>query len=154
MKKMQVKLDDSIFKIFSDGKLYGEIIFDKNNLEASLKIGTKIYRAEKGPDKNISLKQDGNILFTFKFDYIWGGAEITSSGIDSGYDVKGRWFKPGTRLTDIDDKDLIIALKKDDGLDVTIVDSTVSPEMILGTIYYHIYSSGAKMLGVLIGSVV
>lgn len=151
---MQVKLEDSIFKIFSDEKLYGKILFDKNNIDASLIIGDKIFRAEKGSDKNISLKYEGKILFTFNFDYIWGGAEITSKGIDTGFDIKGRWFKPGTRLTDNNDKDLIIAVKKNDGLEITVVDTEVSPEMILGTIYYHIYSSGGKMRGVLIGNVV
>jgi len=48
---------------------------------------------------------------------------------------------------------LIIAVKKNDGLEVAILDENMADEMILATIYYHIYSSGGKMLSVLIGSV-
>lgn len=153
MKKLIVKLEDSKFKIYSDEKLFGEIVFDKNNIEASLMTNSKILRAEKGPEKNIQLKCGDQTLFTFNFDYIWGGAEITSNGIDTGFDIKGRWFKPGTRLTDNEDKDLIIAVKKNDGLEVTIFEEVISAEMILATIYYHIYSSRGKLLSVLIGSV-
>lgn len=153
MKKLIVKLQDSKFNIYSGEKIYGQIVFDKSNIEASLLSDNKILRAEKGLDKNIQLKYGDQTLFTFNFDYIWGGAEITSNGIDTGFDIKGRWFKPGTRLTDSEDKDLIIAVKKNDGLEITVLDEDISAEMILATIYCHIYSSGGKMLSVLIGSI-
>lgn len=151
--KLIVKLNESKFEVFLDEKLYGEIIFD-NNVEASLIADNKTYRAERGANKNISLKKDGQTLCTFNFDYVWGGAEITVDGIDTGLDIRGRWFKPGTRLTDIDDNDLIVAVKKGDGLEVKVIDESISPEMILATIYYHIYTSEGKMLSVLIASVV
>ena len=153
MKKLIVKLQDSKFNIYSDEKLYGQILFDKNNIEASLLCDNKTLRAEKGPEKNIQLKHENQTLFTLEFDYIWGGAEITSNRIDTGFDIKGRWFKPGTRLTDNEDRDLIIAIKKNNGLEVTVLDEEILVEMILATIYYHIYSSRGKMLAVLIGSV-
>lgn len=153
MKKLTVKYQDSKFRIISDEKLYGEIIFDENNIDASLHISNKILRAEKGPDKNIELRNNNKTLFKFVFDYIWGGAEISSNGEDTGFDIKGRWFRPGTRLTDKDDKDLIIAVKKNDGLDVSILDENIAEEMVLATIYYHLYSSRGKMLAVIIGSV-
>lgn len=112
-------------------------------------VRDKVFRVEKGHDKNMELKYQNQVLFRFEFDYIWGGAEITSNGIDTGYDIKGWWFKPGTRLTDHNDKDLIIAVKKNDGLEVTILDESISEEMILATVYYHIYSSAGKMLSVM-----
>lgn len=146
---MIVTHQKSKFKVYTGEKLYGEIVFDDNSLEASLMVRDKVFRVEKGHDKNMELKYQNQVLFRFEFDYIWGGAEITSNGIDTGYDIKGRWFKPGTRLTDHNDKDLIIAVKKNDGLEVTILDESISEEMILATVYYHIYSSAGKMLSVM-----
>lgn len=153
MTQLTVKLEDSKFKIYSDENLYGEIVFDKNNIEASLITNNKILRAERTLDKNIQVKYENQTLFTYNFDYIWGGAELILNGLDTGFDIKGRWFKPGTRLTDNEEKDLVIVVKKNDGLSVSILEENVSAEMILATIYYHIYSSGGKMLSILIGSV-
>jgi hypothetical protein len=110
-------------------------------------------RAEKGQDNNIELLNNNKTLFKFNFDYLWGGAEILTNGEDTGFDIKGRWFIPGTRLTDNNNQDLIIAVKTNDGLDVTIFDENIAEEMILATIYYHLYSSRGKMLGVILGSV-
>jgi hypothetical protein len=90
------------------------------------------------------------LLFTFKFDYIWGGAEIVPFGETSQYEIKGRWFKPGTRLVDQDDCDLIITEKKDNCLEVTLCEENISNTMMLATIYYHVYTSRGKMLSIII----
>ncbi|WP_313806963.1 hypothetical protein [Flavobacterium sp.] len=154
MKKYSVKRDGKTFTISNENNDRSEIIFDENNIEATLSGSSKTLRVERDDaTKNMVLKENGKALFTFKFDYIWGGAEIVTNGVDTGYDIKGRWFKPGTRLTNENDKDLIIATKKDDGLEVVVVDENIDPTMVLATIYYHIYSSGSKMLSVLIGNI-
>ncbi len=153
MKKLIVKKEGQTFKIYSDEKEHSEIQFDTNNIDASLITESKTLRVERGPTKDLVLKDGDQTLFTFKFDYVWGGAEITSNGKDTGFDIKGRWFKPGTYLTDDEDKNLIIAVKKNDGLEVTVLDDSVGATMILATIYYHIYASAGKMFSVLMGSV-
>lgn len=153
MSKLSVTYEDYVFVVRKEDETYGWIAFDKGNLEATINVAGKTLRAERGDDKNIVLKEAGKDLFTFKFDYLWGGAELLSYGKDTGFDIKGRWFKPGTRLTDDQDNDLVVAVKKGNGMDVTIADTEVSPVMVMATIYYHIYSSAGKMLSVLAGSV-
>lgn len=148
MKKFTVKKENQNFKIFSEEKNFAEIIFDKNNIEATLQTDTITLRVERGDTKDLVLKENTKIVFTFKFDYVWGGAQLVSNGVDTGFDIKGRWFKPGTRLTNDEDKDLIVAVKKNDGLEVTVFDESISEKMILATIYYHIYSS--KMMSSMI----
>lgn len=150
MKKFTVKKENQNFKIFSEEKNFAEIIFDKNNIEATLQTDTITLRVERGDTKDLVLKENTKIVFTFKFDYVWGGAQLVSNGLDTGFDIKGRWFKPGTRLTNDEDKDLIVAVKKNDGLEVTVFDESISEKMILATIYYHIYSS--KMMSSMIAS--
>lgn len=150
MKKFTVKKEGQNFKICSEEKNYAEIQFDKNNLEATLQTDDITLRVERGDTKDLVLKENSKTLFVFKFDYVWGGAELVSDGVDTGFDIKGRWFKPGTRLTNDEDKDLIVAVKKNDGLEVTIFDESISDKMILATIYYHIYSS--KMMSLMVGS--
>lgn len=146
---LHVKYEDQKIIVCDKDAMYGWIIFDENNIEATLHVTGKVLKAARGQDKNIILKHDDVSLFTFKFDYLWGGAELVSDGADTGYDIKGRWFKPGTRLTDENDKDLVIAVKKDNGLEVTIADVNISPVMVMATIYYHIYTSGSKTRSVL-----
>jgi hypothetical protein len=141
---LQVKYEDQKIIVRDKDAIYGWIIFDENNIEATLQVTGKALKAVRGDDKNIILKQDDASLFTFKFDYLWGGAELVVDGVDTGYDIKGRWFKPGTRLTDENDKDLVIAVKQGNGLEVTITDVDISPVMVMATIYYHIYTSGSK----------
>jgi len=151
MKILTVKKHQQKFEVFSRDSLYAEIIFDTNNIDASLVKGDEIWRVERDLNRNFVLKQNENILSSFKFDYVWGGAEIIANDIDTGYDIKGRWFKPGTRLINAHDEDLIIAIKKGDGMEVTILDDNISIAMILSTVYYHVYSSG-KMLSMLIAN--
>jgi hypothetical protein len=149
MKNLSVKLEDSKFKIYDKDDLFGEIIFDKNSTAASLLLKDKKLRTEKDSDNNMVLKDDQNDLFTLKFDYIWGGAEIIANKLDTGFDIKGRWFKPGTRLINQDDNDLIIAVKKGNGLEVSVLDERVSDVMIIATIYFHLYTSASKLLAIL-----
>lgn len=151
MKILTVKKQQHKFQVFSKDSLYAEIIFDTNNIDASLLKEKEIWRIERDSNKNLVLKQNEHTLFTFKFDYVWGGAEIIASGIGTGYDITGRWFKPGTRLINAQDEDLIIAVKKGDGMEVTILNDDISAAMILATIYYHVYVSAGKMLSLIIG---
>jgi hypothetical protein len=152
MKNITVKNEGLKFIVYSEYNIYAEIVFEENNIEAELKTATKKYKAERDNDKNIVIKDESRYLFTFKFDYIWGGAEIISNGIETGLEVKGKWFKPGTRLTNDSNEDLIIVTKKEEGLEVTIIDEDITDIMILATIYYHLYTSRGKLLSVLAGS--
>lgn len=150
---LTVKKQQNKFQVFAKDSLFAEIIFDKNNIiDASLIKEDEIWKIERDTNSNLVLKHNEHVLFTFEFDYVWGGAEIMTSGIDTGYDIKGRWFKPGTRLINAQDEDLVIAVKKDDGMEVTVLDDNISTPMVLATIYYHIYASAGKMLSVIIGS--
>lgn len=151
MKILTVKKQENKFQVFEKDSLYAEIIFDTNDIDASLVKENELWRIERDSNKNLVLKQSEHVLFSFKFDYTWGGAEIITSGIDTGYDIKGRWFKPGTRLINAQDEDLIIAVKKGNGMEVKILDNDISTAMILATIYYHVYASAGKMLSLIIG---
>lgn len=149
MKNLSVKQEQHTFNVYDNNKVFAQIIFDENRIDATLKVGNKTLQAVRAATKDMELKEGPVTLFSFKFDYIWGGAEIISDSVDTGFDIKGRWFKPGTRLTDDADKDLVVAVKKGNGLEVSVLDEAISPTMIVATIYYHIYSSGGKMRSVL-----
>ena len=88
-------------------------------------------------------------IFTSVFDRTWGNLELRFAGEDTGYDIRGRWFKLGTRLVDADDNDLIVA-KTDvwSGRNMTIevMDENVSGILIAATLYHHIRASAAAGL--------
>lgn len=145
MRKYSVKKEGTKFLILLNDQNNSEIIFDENNIEATLKSDNKTLRAEKGLKGNIEIKESNETLFTLKFDFIWGGAEIIANGVDTGLDIKGKFFKPGTRLTDANNEDLVVVVKKNDGLEVIVNDDKIDPTMLITTIYYHIYASRSLM---------
>ena len=109
------KIEENKMVARQNGKLFGYITFSTGNISATIHIdGNEYYMGpESATEKDIVLKQNGLVLLKFKFDYLWGSAEIQSNGQDTGYDIKGRWFKSGTRFTDADDNDIIIVKSKE-----------------------------------------
>lgn len=157
MKYLTARFENARFIVYEGETIFGEIAIDYKSVEATISIEDITFRAEQeDDDKNIVVKQEGNILFKFKFDYLWGGAEIRMGGKDTGYDVKGRWFKPGTRLTDAEDHDLVVVVTKGElnpELEITVTDTETSHLMILATVYYHIYTSAGKTFGVMMANI-
>lgn len=145
--------ESNAFTIYLKDEIYAEIIFG-NSKNATLKFDNKVLRVVEGPDKNMILKENDVSIFTFKFDYLWGGAEVVSGNEDTGFDIKGRWFKPGTRLINEDDVDLVVVKLKDSKLEATILSEDVNKIMVVSTIYYHIYASAGKFLQVMLTSVI
>ena len=140
MKTLTVTQNRNNFKIFCDVELYGEIIF-KNVTDAELKIENQIYNVLRGENKDMVMTENGNSLFTFKFDKLWGGAKIIKSENYEGLEIKGRWFKLGTRLIDKKDNDLMVVVNANNGCSVNIIGNKINPLLIISTIYYHIYAS-------------
>ena len=149
MKTLQVTSKDNTFKIYAADEPFGEIIFE-NTTHAELKLENKSYHTSTNENKDIVLNENSKSLFTFKFDKLWGGAEIINSENYEGLEIKGRWFKIGTRLIDENDNDLVVVVNEKEGYLVTINDEAVSPLMIISTIYYHIYASRMKLLSAII----
>lgn len=148
MKTFQVTSHENNFKIYAADEFFGEIIFE-NTTHAELKLLNKSYHTSQNEDKDVVLNENGKPLFTLKFDKLWGGAEIINSENYEGFEIKGRWFKVGTRLIDEQDNDLIIVVNENEGYLVTVNDGSVSPLMIISTIYYHIYASRMKLLALI-----
>jgi hypothetical protein len=153
MTELTAKYDDRKFIIYNSDTVYGSIAFESDNLSARINYGNNELLASQDPsDKNIVITREGTTLFKFKFDYLWGGAEIMQDGADSGFDIKGRWFKPGTRLTDEHDTDLAVIVTEESivpQLRINVIDEDLSPVMVLASIYYHIYLSGGKLRSLL-----
>ena len=149
MKILTVTTEGNIYKINSQDKFYSEIIFT-NATDATLKLDDKIYETTQDESKNIILSENGKSLFTFKFDKLWGGAEIISSGTQTGLKIKGKWFKIGTRLIDENHNDLIEIVNSKNGFDVNLIENNMEPLMIISTVYYHIYASNGKLLSQII----
>ena len=150
---LNIKQEKNTFTIYFEDKIYAEIVFN-NYKNAVLKFDNKVLLVEEGPDKNMILKEHDISVFTFKFDYLWGGAEIIAGDVDTGYDIKGRWFKSGTRLINEDDLDLVIVKIKNDDLEALVLDDSLSKMMVVATIYYHIYASAGKFLQVIFTSAI
>jgi len=151
MRNLTVKLEDNTFVVREETARYGLIIFDQNNLEATIHTRHKVLQVIQGADKNMVLTENGTHLFTFAFDHVWGGAELVSNGVDTGLDIKGRWFKPGTRLTDAQDEDMVVAVKSGNGLTVSVLHEDTDDTLVMATIYYHLYASAGKMRAVMMG---
>ena len=149
MKKLTVINEESSFKIYLEDKFHAEIVF-RNITDAELRLENNIYEAIQDENKNIVLNENGTSLFTFKFNKLWGGAEIINSKNNSGLEIKGRWFKVGTRLIDEKDNDLVVVINTNNGFDVTVNKNDIDSLMIISTIYYHIYASKGKLLGLIV----
>ncbi|MGV3459552.1 MAG: hypothetical protein ACO1N9_03755 [Flavobacterium sp.] len=142
------QIEESKMVARDNGKLFGYIAFNTGNISATITVNDKEYYIgpESATEKDIVLKQNGLTLMKFKFDYLWGNAEIHSDGEDTGYDIKGRWFKSGTRFTDAEDNDLIVVKSKENqSAEISILDEDeATPIMTMATLYYHMYTSAAK----------
>ena len=143
MTTLNISQNSNTFRIELENNLYAEITFIKNN-NSQLLIDGKLFEVSEGEDKNMLLSDANQTIFTFKLDYLWGGADLISKGTDTGYNIKGRWFKPGTRLIDENNKDLVIVKNTNNGYEATVEDDTLDKIMVVSTIYYHIYGSKMK----------
>jgi len=157
MKKFTGRFDKNTVRVYDEETLYGSIDFNRD-LPAHADIFIYSDRFHIGPkspvEKDIVLTKADVPLFTFAFDKIWGGAEIKADGNDTGYDVKGRWFRAGTRLIDADDKDIVVVVTNEMGdpeITITVYEKT-APVMVLSTLYYHLYASRSKQLALAIGN--
>jgi hypothetical protein len=146
MKTLTVTSEGNYFKVYLEDKLYSEIVFN-NNTDATLTLESINYQTSQDDNKNIVLSENGKPLFTFKFDKLWGGAEIVNAVNGAGLEIKGRWFKIGTRLIDENDNDLVVVVNGDNGYEVTVNGNDIDPLMIISTVYYHIYATRGKLLG-------
>ncbi len=81
--------------------------FGKDILAQHLNISGEIFKAESVKGNTIISKY-GKELLTCVFHPVCGNLELQASGEDTGFDIKGKWFKPGTRLTDAENNDLIV----------------------------------------------
>lgn len=149
------KYQDDRFVVYKgdSNEVFGSIVFDEGRrVSAYLQTENTLYRAEpeSETDKDIVIRRDGAVLFKFKFDYVWGGAELYMNGEDTGYDVTGKFFMPGTRFTDKEHRDLIVAVSDEQEPPETVIDivgdEEVSPLMVMATLYYHLYASAGKRL--------
>jgi len=129
----------------------GRIVFDNEaRVEADLYVGSEKYRVESqsAEDKDIVLRKDADVLFKFRFDPLWGGAELFINNEDTGYEVSGKLFMPGTRFMDKDGNELVVAGSDNSTPPVIVTDITGDEEvtllMVLATIYYHIYTSASE----------
>ena len=144
--------------ILHGGQSLGKIEFEKSEGlllgDALLQVSGHTVQA-KGDGKNIVINGDGVEIFTAIFRPLWGNFELQLAGEDTGYDVRGKWFKPGTRLTDDDDHDLVVvtsdALTGKQMKIVAVEDA--SALMVAATIYLHIRASAAKTMATMIGIV-
>lgn len=155
MANFLAKYEDFKFVVYKDDAVFGWISFDSKLVSATIFIENEEYRAEpeSATEKDIVIRKNGVTLFKFKFDYLWGGAELHVNGEDTGYEVTGKWFKEGTRFTDADSNDLVVAVS-DQSIPpqtrIDIIDETeATPLMIMATLYYHVYTSASKTFSVL-----
>lgn len=157
MKKYTGSFDKNTVRVYDGDTLFGSIDFNRD-LPAHADIFIYADRFHIGPksatEKNIVLTKADATVFTFAFDKIWGGAEIMSDGNQTGYEVKGRWFRAGTRLIDADDKDVVVVVTNEfsqPAIEITVYEKT-EPVMVMSTLYYHLYASRSKMLSVALGA--
>ncbi|RZJ73520.1 hypothetical protein [Flavobacterium sp.] len=156
--KLTGKFERNTVRLFDGQTLYGSIDF---SAERAFQADIFVYsdRFHVGPksetDKDLVVTKGDKALFAFRFDKLWGGAEIESQGHENGYEVKGRWFKPGTRLIDQDDKDLvtIVSHETTNSVEVTVFEK-IEPVMVLSALYYHLYASGSKTFSAILGAAI
>lgn len=151
MSNFTAELEGGKIVVRDSDNVLGYIIFEKNNINAVIHIGDDEFQThpENESDKDIILTQSGQTLLKFKFDYLRGNAEIQKEGEDTGYDIKGKWFKAGTRLTDSSDNDLVVVVSKESltpNVEIKILNEEEgTPLMIMATLYYHLYTSASKL---------
>lgn len=139
---------------------FGKIVFDSSKWlmygSATLFVGDTIFRAELAKGNNAVIMQGETEIFTAVFHPLWGNLELQHSGQDTGYDIKGRWFKPGTRLTDTDDNDLVVVTADawtGQKIEIAVADTGISELMIVATLYHHIRASAAKTTAAVIAAI-
>jgi hypothetical protein len=150
--------DKQTVTISQNEKPFGRIEFENTQGilygNALLHVADTTFAAQVD-GKNTAIKSAGAEIFTAIFHSLWGNLELRMAGEDTGYDIKGKWFKPGTRLTDDGDNDLVVVTadswtgKK---MEIIVADEGTAPLMIVATIYFHIRASAAKTMGVIIGN--
>ncbi len=139
--------------VYNENFPFAKIEFDDSQWpiygSATLFVGDKIFRAELANGNNTIIMHGDAEIFTAVFHPLWGNLELRQSGQDTGYDIKGKWFKPGTRLTDADDNDLVVItadMWTGKNIEISAVPD-ISGLMVVATLYYHIRASAAKTTG-------
>ena len=145
--------------IYDGEKTIGKISFEDVKVvvynNATIHADGEIYSAQATTGKDVIFKKDGREIFTVAPNSLWGNFEVRANGQDTGYDIKGRWFKPGTRFTDANDNELIV-VKSDPWtgkeMTVEIAGNDISDLMVLATLFHHIRASAAKTTAAIVGT--
>lgn len=149
MARLNAILEQGRIVVRENGNLFGSIVFEPQSKAATIFVDDKKFSVLEGDEyKDMVLRYNGTALFRFKFDYLWGNASIYVEGEDTNFDIKGKWFKNGTRFTDSQDNDIVVVTSGEDtSLDASIeVNSEEgTPLMVMATLYYHIYASAGKL---------
>lgn len=133
-------IEDNTCKIFNTVVLAVIQYDDKRKILANLIVGDFAFRLEPGIDKNVRFLENGIEILKFKFDYWWGSATLITNGEPTGYKITGKAFKPGTRLVDADNNDMVI-VKASKGsfmmadFDVEAIYPDLTPFLIAITVY-------------------
>lgn len=146
--------------VHEGANVVGKIVFADVKVvaynHADIYADGEVYTAESSNGRDIVIRNGGREIFAVVADAIWGNCEVRVNGKNTGYDIKGKWFKPGTRFTDADDNDLIV-VKSDPWIGaqiiVSIADVDISDLMVLTTLYHHIRASSAKTTAAIIGGI-
>lgn len=139
--------------VYNHDTVLGVIEFENNTrVVASIILDDTIFKTHQASatDKDIVITTNDAVLLKFKFDYLWGGATLFMGGEPTGYKVTGKAFKPGSRLVNSEGHDMVVVKNASNwsekqGLDIEVIDSQVTNFLIMATVYYHIYTSAAKL---------
>ncbi|NMH27673.1 hypothetical protein [Flavobacterium silvaticum] len=149
--------DKETINIFSNGRSVGRIVFDTPGIvafgDADVYADGQQFRVERN-GSFYPLTQNGTEVFTAVFEPLWGNLQLRLDNSDTGYDIKGKWFKAGTRLTDSEDNDLVVVKSEPwlvQTMEIQIVDIDISDLMIVATLYHHVRASAAKVMHVVLG---
>lgn len=151
--------DKETIIVYNGENTIGKIVFEELKIvvynTATIYADGEMYRAESANGKDIAIKFNGSEIFSIVLNSIWGNFEVRANGQDTGYDIKGKWFKPGTRFTDSEDNDLVVVktdpwLGKKITIDIAEID--ISDLMILTTLYHHIRASAAKTTAAIVAT--
>jgi len=157
MKELAAKYEIRTCTVYSGKEIVGEIIYDDNkHIAATMFVNGRSFKIEpvSDSDKNIIIREESNTILKFDFDYLWGGATLLSDNEETGYEIKGKFLKPGTRLVDEDNNDLVVVttletLPPSAQFKIIVHSDEINDFLIVSTLYYHNYASAGKLLSVL-----
>ena len=162
MKELKARYEVNSCVVHDGGEAIGEIVYENNkHIIATMFVGGKSYKIEpeSATEKNIVIREDGSTIVKFDFDYLWGNATLLFENEETGYEIKGKFLKSGTRLVDSDNNDLVVVTTAETTVsavdyDIVVNDEEVNNFLILATLHYHNYTSASKLLSVLMANAV